>query len=133
MALQAEAAVKNHDEKFIAEHHEELMDEYRNAVQAISHVIDGEDDRKSLPAGKDREEIAQADLIRQLEALKENLPSCEMNRVKPMLLDMGQKRYHGVDMTELLDATLQDVEDFEFEEAGREVDALLKRVRGGEL
>ena len=133
MALQAEAAVKNHDEKFIAEHHEELMDEYRNAVQAISHVIDGEDDRKSLPAGKDREEIAQADLIRQLEALKENLPSCEMNRVKPMLLDMGQKRYHGVDMTELLDATLQDVEDFEFEEAGREVDPLLKRVRGGEL
>lgn len=133
MALQAETALKNHDEKFIAEHHEELMDEYRNVVQAISHVIDGEDDRKSLPAGKDREEVAQADLIRQLEALKENLPSCEMSRVKPMLLDMGKKRYQGVDMAELLDAALQDVEDFEFEEAGREVDALLKRVRGGEL
>ena len=131
-AKRAEMAAKNHDEGYIREHHEALLAEYQQVVQCISDTFDlGEDDSIQAVQG-DGAEISQEELLQRLAELKEGLDTFEADKAESLISEISGAVYEGVPVEELLCDVRQDVDDFEFSSASEKVEALMKKVEGGE-
>ena len=65
--------------------------------------------------------------------LKEWLAAFEIDKAEAVISQISESVYQGTSVKELLREVRGDVEDFEFSEAGRKVEELLERMKGGEL
>lgn len=72
-------------------------------------------------------------MIRRLEELKEGMDTFEADKTESLISEMSGAVYQGTSIGELLYAIRQDVEDFEFALASEKVEALIKKVEGGEV
>lgn len=133
MARAAEDAAKEHDEAYISAHHTEIMERYRELAQGIDRVL-GEnaaaDEAHSLETG---EELSEEEWLTQLSELKQCFDTFEADRAEALIHEIRNKQYRGCLVADLLADVMQDIDDFEFEAATEKVDALIDRVKGGEL
>lgn len=131
-ARRSEAAAKNHDADYIREHHEELLDEYQQIVQGISDVLQLSEDNPVQEEQGDKSEISREDLLYQLEKLKGGLDTFEADKAEAVMAEISGSVYEGASVGGLLYNVRQDVNDFEFASASEKVEALMKKVEGGE-
>ena len=132
-AKKMEMAAKNQDAVYISEHQDKLMDEYGQVIQCISDVLEL-DKPDSLQLAKGTEtEISEEELLKYLKELKEGLDTFEADKSESLILEMSGTVCGEISVNELLNDVRQDVDDYEFNAAAEKVEALIKKVEGGEI
>ena len=131
-ARHAEEAAKNQDADYIRQHHGELLAEYRQVVQLISEVFELKETDSEQRIKEEKIELSKDEFIQQLEGLKEGLDTFEEDKAESLISEMSGFAYQGASVKELLGNVRQDVENFEFTAATEKVDALIRKVEGGE-
>ncbi|MDD6572167.1 MAG: response regulator [Thermoflexaceae bacterium] len=132
-AKHAEMAAKNHDADYIREHHEGLLLEYRQVVQCIYDVLDLDKKHDVQAAQGDELEISADELLKRLAELKEGLDTFEADKAESLISEISAAVYRGESVGKLLYDVRQDVDDFEFGAASGKVEALMKKVEGGDV
>ena len=131
-AKQLETAAKKQDKDYIREHHEPLLDEYHQVVERIIDVLDLSEMEPAQTEQGDKVEISKEELLHRLEELKEALDTFEADKAESLISEMSGGAYQETSVEELLYEVRQDVDDFEFPLASEKVEALIKKVEGGE-
>lgn len=131
-AKEMEAAAKKRDKGYIREHHEALLEQYRQVVQCIGDVLGFGTNDDMQAASEDTTEITKEELLLRLAELKEGLDTFEADKAETLIEKMGKAVYQGTPVSELLHEVGQDVDDFEFASASEKVKAVIKKVEGGE-
>lgn len=132
-AKQSEMAAKNHDADYIREHHKELLAEYHQVVQCIMDILGLNENGSVQVKQADGTEISKEELLQRLAELKEGLETFEADKADSLLSEMSGAAYQGKSIGELLYDVRQDVDEFEFIAASEKVEALYKKVEGGEV
>ena len=128
-----EMAAKEQDADYIREHHETLLAEYHQVVQCISDVF-GLGEEASVPTEQgDGTEISGEELLQSLTELKKSLDTFEADKSESLLSKLSGAVYRRVSVSELLSDVRQDVDDFEFVAASEKLEALVKKLEGGEV
>ncbi|MCH5268722.1 MAG: response regulator [Lachnospiraceae bacterium] len=124
MAKDSEQAAKDQNVAYIKEHHDILLDTYREAVQNISDVLSFEEPETSeeIAAGT---EVSKEEFLAYLSDLKESLDTFEADKAEALLAEMKHSVYEGNSVSEILKDIRQDVEDFELGAAAEKVEALI--------
>ena len=131
-AKQLETAAKKQDKDYIREHHEPLLDEYHQVVERIIDVLDLSEMEPAQTEQGAKVEISKEELLHRLEELKEALDTFEADKAESLISEMSGGAYQETSVEELLYEVRQDVDDFEFPLASEKVEALIKKVEGGE-
>lgn len=131
-AKEMEAAAKKRDKGYIREHHEALLEQYRQVVQCIGDVLGFGTNDDMQAASEDTTEMTKEELLLRLAELKEGLDTFEADKAETLIEKMGKAVYQGTPVSELLHEVGQDVDDFEFASASEKVKAVIKKVEGGE-
>ena len=125
LAKAAEAAAKDLDADYIHAHHGDLMERYREAAQYIGDVLQ--------PAeAEDGAEIAKPELLEYLKKFKGALATYESDKADALLAEMSAFIYRGTPVHTLVQGIRQNVDDFEWEAATEQADALIGSLEGGE-
>ena len=135
LAKELEQAGKEGQERFIEEHHQEMLREY----QQVLAVLNGEP-RILEKAGKQEEadarmedceiqEIAKEELLTLLQELKERMQSYEGSSVMPLLEELAGYKYGNLGLQQQTQGMKKKVEDFDFMGAEELCTALLEKVR----
>lgn len=132
-ARQSEMAAKKQDADYIREHHDTLLTEYQQVSQCILHVFDVNENDSSQEVQGDGMEISKDDLLHRLTELKEKLDTYEADKAEALIKEMKGIVYRGESLGELLHTVWQDVDDFEFALASEKVEALIRKMEGGEM
>jgi len=132
MAKRAEEAAKDNDAGYIREHHEELLNKYHELVRNILQIFDTRGQDMGQAAKGVGTEISDSELVRRLTELKEGLDTFEADKADSLLEKMSGLVCRNIPVDELLRDIKQDVEDFEFSAAAVKVEALLRKMKGGE-
>lgn len=131
-AKNLEMAAKNQDSDYIQDHHEELLAQYHQVVQGILDVYDsGENSMNQVPE-EGTAEISKEELLRRFAELKERLDTFEADKSETLISEISGAVYQGESVGDLLFDVRQDVDDFEFSSASEKVEALMKKMEGGE-
>lgn len=133
LAKESEAAVQNKDIAYVREHHKELLAKYHEVVRQISEALGRGENTAEQSYSETRKEISCDELLAKLMELKEWLAAFEIDKAEVVISQISESEYQGTSVKELLREVRGDVEDFEFSEAGRKVEELLERMKGGEL
>ena len=133
LAKESEAAVQNKDIAYVREHHKELLAKYHEVVRQISEALGRGENTAEQSYSETRKEISCDELLAKLMELKEWLAAFEIDKAEVVISQISESEYQGTSVKELLREIRGDVEDFEFSEAGRKVEELLERMKGGEL
>lgn len=133
MARAAEDAAKEHDEAYISAHHRRIMECYRELAQGIYSVLCENTDKAGDQNVETGEELPKEEWLAQLTELKQCFATFEADRAEALIRENKNRQYQGCPVEDLLSDVMQDIDDFEFEAATEKVDALIDRVKGGEL
>ncbi|MGN0166815.1 MAG: response regulator [Acetatifactor sp.] len=133
MARKSEEAAKKQDADYIREHHEELLNRYRELSLLILDVLEQREDDSGQAVREDATEISENELIQRLTELKKSLDTFEADRAEALFAELDGIVYHGVSVAELLQEIRQDADDFEFSAASEKMEAFIRKVEGGEV
>ena len=138
MAKALEDAAKNEDAAYIGNNHEDVMEKYRETVQDISDVLGlGTPDVKEEDAqdsgAVSGAEVSAEELTDCLYDLKSSLDTFESDRAESLLTDISKLVYNGKQVGGLLKDVGSDIEDFELGAAADKVEAIIGRIKGGEI
>ena len=139
MAKSVEEAAKDQDAGYIHEHHEALMDKYRETTQHIHKALCSVE---KAPEAAEAEEAAEAaaeteisetELLRYLSELKGSIDTYEMEKAENLLTEMSEFLFRDTSVRELLREVGQDVDDFERDLALHKLETLINSLEGGEV
>ena len=129
LAKGLEDAAKRRDAEYIGTRHENLLNEYREAVQGIRDIFCEEE--KGGEQGK-YQEISGSGLRGRLEEIEDSLNTFEAQKAKELIGQMDGYVYCGIPVAALLEEAGRDIDDFEMAAALEKVKALISGLRDGE-
>lgn len=132
MARALEEAAKKQDVGYIRQYHGELLTVYHQVVHCISDVFGLDENDAAQMAQGDGTDLSREEVILQLTELKGVLDTFEADKAETLLLELGKVVYQKTSMAELLYDVQQNVDDFEFGSASEKVEALIRKMEGGE-
>ncbi len=132
MAKKAEEAAKTADADYIKEHHEEIITRYHELSQHILQIFNICENDMGQTAQGDGPEISDSELVQRLVQLKDSLATFEADKADSLIAEMSGLICRNISVGGLLQGIKQDVDDFEFGSASAKVEALIRKMEGGE-
>ena len=147
LALNLEMAGKENRTSYILEHHEELLEKHTKLLSVIAantfiypdgYHDDTEEDtveeaEQTPQASDERKEESQKDdvqsMMEQIALLREKLDSFESEGLDDILKELGQYRYHEMNLAEMTKEIKSRVDDFDFLGASEVLDSWEEKIK----
>ncbi len=131
LAKTMEEAAKNTDIAYIKSHHEALLEEYEEVVKNIKYAL-GMDEAQTAKERNDAVEISKEDLLECLYSMRSGLDTFEIDKAEEVMSRLKDTMYQGRYIEDLLQAVMQDVDNFECAAASQKVEAIISEIEGGQ-
>lgn len=135
-AKDMEDAVKRSDAAYVAAHHQELMDAYRDTGRRLCKILEMEEApvRAAEPLEGGGEEplgvsLTGEEFLARLKEVQSGLDTYEEEKVVRLIEGMSGSVWQGRPVKELLREVERDAEQFEFDKASEKLAALKERVQ----
>ncbi len=135
-AKELEDAAKKSDAGYMEEHHQDLLDLYRETADRIREILEPEESgakEQEMPEAEEdgKNGISGEELLACLDGLQESLDTYEQDKARSLIGELGGRVWDGRELRALLRDVERSVEEFEFEAAAEALEALRAQVRGG--
>ena len=132
-AKDMEYASKDQDLDYVKEHHDQLLEMYREVVDTILKCLPSSRSSSIEDNHSDSTNISQKQFLAYLEELKRILGTYEANKAQEMISKMGQFKFQGISVAGIIHDIEQNVEDFELDIAYTLVKKMIDQLKKGDV